>query len=540
MEAMRLGAWALTGLLLGGCAWDALGGEQLESSAALEEAATLGARHDGGQRWQRLKVMSFNIFYGGDELDLETGDFCAEPDGCQQTFQQVVETIRASGADVVGIQEPKRNTARLAQELGWHYDERNHVISRFPLLDPPDGDGVYVYVQLEPGKVAAISNTHLPSDPYGPYLVRDGGTRKQLERLERRARLPYVQRQLVKLPRVIERGIPVFLTGDFNSPSHLDWTPAVARARADVRFPFIWPVSEALGKIGLRDSYREAHADPVAVPGFTWTAGGPEADPQEVFDRIDWVLTAGPTRTLSSRTVGEAGGPDVDIERAPYPSDHRAVVSSFELQPAATPLLVAVSQRRVFVGDELTVSFHGQGRRGETVALARLNDGPGRRAQIVSSAAAGKAGERDGRVPFETDQLRPGSYEAWLRDAQGDVLSRTPFWLYRSSEPTTLQVEARRYRQGEAIEARLRNAPGRGWDWVGVFRCDAAGCAENGDYLTYEYTGGAIEGRVSIGAAARDGAESWPLPPGRYVLRLLTDDSYVDLATSQPFTITDR
>jgi hypothetical protein len=32
------------------------------------------------------------------------------------------------------------------------------------------------------------------------------------------------------------QGIPVFLTGDFNSPSYLDRTPAVADARADVPF----------------------------------------------------------------------------------------------------------------------------------------------------------------------------------------------------------------------------------------------------------------------------------------------------------------
>ena len=28
-----------------------------------------------------LSVMTFNIFYGGDELDLQTGDFCEVADG---------------------------------------------------------------------------------------------------------------------------------------------------------------------------------------------------------------------------------------------------------------------------------------------------------------------------------------------------------------------------------------------------------------------------------------------------------------------------
>ncbi len=159
-----------------------------------------------------------------------------------------MRTIRKADADLIGIQEPERNVARLGRELGFFYSERDHVLSRFPIIDPPDGDGVFVYVQLEPGKVVAIANVHLPSDPYGPYLVRDGGTRKQLRDLERTTRLPAIQKQLAVLPALARRGIPVFLTGDMNSPSHLDWTEAVARARADVTFPFSWPVSEALAE----------------------------------------------------------------------------------------------------------------------------------------------------------------------------------------------------------------------------------------------------------------------------------------------------
>ena len=30
--------------------------------------------------------------------------------------------------------------------------------------------------------------------------------------------------------KVIDSGMPLFVTGDFNSPSHLDWTPATVGA----------------------------------------------------------------------------------------------------------------------------------------------------------------------------------------------------------------------------------------------------------------------------------------------------------------------
>ena len=126
--------------------------------------------------------------------------------------------------------------------------------------------------------------------------------------------------------------MPVFLVGDFNSPSQLDWTQADGGQRDEVPYPFAWPVGTAVATAGFRDSYREVHADPVETPGFTWTPGGPETDPKEVHDRIDWVLAAGPAETEESEILGEDGGPDVDIAAGnPFPSDHRGVVSTFSV-----------------------------------------------------------------------------------------------------------------------------------------------------------------------------------------------------------------
>jgi hypothetical protein len=38
-------------------------------------------------------------------------------------------------------------------------------------------------------------------------------------------------------------------------------------------------------------------------------------------------------------------------------------------------------------------------------------------------------------------------------------------------------------------------------------------------------------------AATLEGAVSWPLPPGKYVVRLLVDDSYISIAHSRHFRI---
>ncbi|HKB08384.1 MAG TPA: endonuclease/exonuclease/phosphatase family protein, partial [Candidatus Polarisedimenticolia bacterium] len=316
-----------------------------------------------------VRVMTLNIFYGGDELNLGNGQFCLRPDGCPETLDRVVEAIRAADPDVVGIEEGERNAVTIASALGWFVSERMQVISRYPLIDPPGGDSTYIFVQLGPGRIAALMNVHLPADPYGPYLVRDGATADEVRALEVSLRLPALKDQLRVLPGLASRGIPVFLTGDFNSPSHLDWTAEVAAVREVVRYPFAWPVGVALANAGFVDSYRMVHPDPVAVPGFTWTPGSPESVKNEVHDRIDWVLAAGAATARDSSVVGEVGGPDVGVSYAPWPTDHRGVVSRFDVTPGDSPILVAVGRRRVFVGEDLSILFHAAGKRGERIGI---------------------------------------------------------------------------------------------------------------------------------------------------------------------------
>ena len=519
-------------------------------TAALSIAFALpaGAAARAAPATATLRVMTFNIFYGGDERNQATGGWCASPMGCQKTFAKVVEAIRASGADIVGLEEAEHNTARIAQALGWYASERLQIVSRYPLIDPPGGDAVYVFAELAPGEIVALANVHLPSDPYGPYLVRDGISRAKLRALEESLRLPAIAEQLEVLPPLAAAGIPVFLTGDFNSPSHLDWTAAVAAVRPVVRFPFRWPVSAALEQAGFRDSYREAHPDPVAVPGFTWTPGGPESNPREVHDRIDWVLAAGPAIALESRIVGESGRRDVAVAVDPFPSDHRGVVSTFELTPATPPVLVAGERRRLSVGDALDVVFHALGEPDERVAIVPAGQPPD---HAVAEQPTGAGNPTDGRLTFPTVSLPPGAYEAILLAGDGSVLSRSAFWLYEPGSPTTLTTSKGVYRAGERITVSWTNAPGMRWDWVGIYRprsgkhnpyattCNAGSCG-NGSYLLYEYTGTAIEGSVSFTRRSSAGAGSWPLAPGTYEVRYLLDDGYRLIARSARFTVAPR
>ncbi len=180
-----------------------------------------------------IRIQSFNIWYGGEQVSLG----------------QVAEAIKASKADIVGVQETDGNLQKLSQMTGLlHYDIRRNILSRFPIFDPKlgertepgagpysmpplDDDAVAAYIMVGPGKMIAMANTHLTSDPYGPDSVRDGEPVEETLKVEEDTRVPEATLLANGLKPLIDKGIPTFLTGDFNSPSYLDWTEAMVKAR---------------------------------------------------------------------------------------------------------------------------------------------------------------------------------------------------------------------------------------------------------------------------------------------------------------------
>ena len=115
-----------------------------------------------------VRVMSFNIWLGGDVVD----------------FGGVVRAIQAADADIVGLQEAEGNTGRIAKALGWPYwSDRLHVVSRYPLIDPPGAGGQYVLAQVKPGQEISLTDKardfiavreaiQITADPPG-YLYRN-------------------------------------------------------------------------------------------------------------------------------------------------------------------------------------------------------------------------------------------------------------------------------------------------------------------------------------------------------------------------------
>lgn len=281
-----------------------------------------------------LRVMSYNV---------QRADLYAWK---KWRLQKTIEAVKTANADVVGLQEVMKieHLQEVLQGLGWKHgilggDGGPGLVSKHPFESSSKGRfGVAARIKLPGGKVANIVNVHIPLQPnwrvyYLPYAAADKKhTEEQLvqlgkanwdENLWPKALNVSIQDVEKVIKPIIASGEPLFLTGDFNEPSHLDWTEAAFKA--GIRpMKVNMPLSNRLADIGFKDSYRTVHPNEVKHPGHTWT---PRSD--RIHDRIDFVLYQGQgVKTTSSQIVGEMKN-KADLVVRPWPSDHRAVVSEF-------------------------------------------------------------------------------------------------------------------------------------------------------------------------------------------------------------------
>ncbi|VDK76693.1 unnamed protein product [Cylicostephanus goldi] len=129
--------------------------------------------------------------------------------------------------------------------------------------------------------------------------------------------------------------VPFVLAGDFNSPSHLDWTSETRKDHGG--WVIDWPATKIAEDAGLQDSFRILHPSVIDEPGNTWSTVNKfmaewEYQIPEPQDRIDYILYKGnifPIGTIlySGR---ESLRPMPDHRENDYPSDHYALITDFE------------------------------------------------------------------------------------------------------------------------------------------------------------------------------------------------------------------
>jgi endonuclease/exonuclease/phosphatase family metal-dependent hydrolase len=290
----------------------------------------------------RLKIMSFNAWGAGSNQG--------------KSIEETVAVIQALNPDIIGLQEirpesvscdaevcppgPASVAPQLAAALGYELLEQlednevlwaNAILSRFPIESvTPGGLGAQFNVN---GKSVVLFNIHLTDYPYQPYQLLNipyGDaeflvTAAAAEESAKRTRGPGLALLEADLA-TVEHTDVILITGDFNEPSHLDWT---AEAVAAGLHPLVvnWPFTWALGQAGFTDTFRAAHPDEVEKPGFTWSPMMGDDDLNDHRDRIDYVFVRGAGVKTESAAVAGENSPWTDEVIEPWPSDHRAVIS---------------------------------------------------------------------------------------------------------------------------------------------------------------------------------------------------------------------
>ena len=283
---------------------------------------------------ESIVVMSYNIHRGGIIHK-------------KQPLSQTAKGIQLAKADIVGVQEtrsPRGDTLKdLAKLLGWNHDmgKGSNILTRYEIVE-----SLYkgVKVKLDSGRHAYIFNVHLSSHPYQPYQLL--GIRpkwhkhtnnitfikSEAEAVEwaKKARGAEIGKVLRQVKSIHDKEAPVFVVGDFNEPSHLDWTEAAAKVgRHPIKVKY--PTSTEMAKAGFRDSYRTIYPDEIKNPGITWSPAYKVGDPRTHHDRIDYVYFKGNSLEVKEVKILGENEENADLVMNPYPSDHRAVVASFIL-----------------------------------------------------------------------------------------------------------------------------------------------------------------------------------------------------------------
>ena len=130
-------------------------------------------------------------------------------------------------------------------------------------------------------------------------------------------------------------GVAVLVGGDFNTPSHLDWTLDTARVYKHRRELGL-PVSLAFERDGFVDQFRAVYPNPVQHPGITWSPMYRTAsDGDQGFERIDRLYLhedgADQVRAVSASVLPEVWEDDaIPANKRVFPSDHGAVLIELE------------------------------------------------------------------------------------------------------------------------------------------------------------------------------------------------------------------
>lgn len=299
-------------------------------------------------------------------------------------YDAIVEEIVRLKPDFVTLSEVRNYhntnfTRRLTQSLlqrGLTYysfkSKDTGLLSRYPITDsltvfPEHNDHGSIYRLLcdAKGKKMAVYTAHLDYLDDAYYNVRgyDGSSFREipiprtveevLERNVKSQRDDAIRCFIEQAKKDEAAGYTVVIGGDFNEPSHEDWTEATRYLYDHHGLVVPWTVTSLLAEAGFRDAYRTFYPNVLTHPGFTFPSDNPDVSPQKLTwapladerDRIDYLWYKGKNaRVTDCRIFGPEGcivysrrcqNPTRENFIKPlgvWPTDHKGVWMKLEVE----------------------------------------------------------------------------------------------------------------------------------------------------------------------------------------------------------------
>lgn len=316
----------------------------------------------------QLKVLSLNTWHEGTSV--------------KGGFDAIADVILQSEADIVLLSEVRnyngviftQHILEVLKAKGTTFYSSSLksdavILSKFPIESTSAINSSSVtkcVIKLNKKTSIAVYSAHLDYTHYACYLPRgyDGIDWKKLPE-------PIVDTQKILKQNIDsqrdeeialfvkdalkeqQKGNLVLLGGDFNEPSHLDWTAATKDLFDHNGVVVPWHNSVTLQNNGFLDSYRVKYPDPVKYPGFTWPAYNTDVELSKLLwakdaderDRIDFIyfypnkklsltdaVIVGPTGSIIRGKGEETHDQDTFLKpNGIWPTDHKGVLATFSI-----------------------------------------------------------------------------------------------------------------------------------------------------------------------------------------------------------------
>ncbi len=257
-------------------------------------------------------------------------------------------------SDIMGCQEVTPAKARaLARKTGYNYliEPNNRAIFTKYEIVAVAKNKTGCLIKIDEDNKVWMFNAHLEPSPYGPYELAnirgvfgtkrfDPNNEDEIKSLikrsyDKRTMEPENVAMLEDIENAKSSGFPIFLTGDFNEPSHLDWNQATLDA--GMRPAVVeWPTSKKYAELGFKDSWRVLYPDVVAKPGNTWTCyesyqtnmtfdGEVIVEPFDRLDIVYYMENGSKIKVKNAETIGPEFDKVADVKIEKYGADHRTV-----------------------------------------------------------------------------------------------------------------------------------------------------------------------------------------------------------------------